>query len=209
MLAGRTEGLDWISTTMTGVPVSTSASSRAICAPCSSSVAVDLPSPVRATVSPSTTTTQSACRALRGRPRRSSLVSGAAGRTAGPGLPVRVGLAGRVDDQPVPMSAPRACVMVQFAGAMRGSRRARWWSASRGCPSGIQWIWPEAPAQSPSWACWSSAFGTDHAAIPVAEARPSAPGTGRRKRQGAVVAEQHQGAARHLQVDRGVLGGSR
>ena len=85
---------------MTGVPVAMSSSSRAICAPCRSRVAVEQPSPVRATVSPMTATTQSAASA---QSRTASVEHRRVGcgrlEQRWPGLAVRVGGAGRVGDQ--------------------------------------------------------------------------------------------------------------
>ena len=99
-----------------------------------------------------------------------------------------------------PMSAPRAYVTVQLFGAYFRTPSSTVVVRSRGCPSGIQLICPEAPAQSPSCACGSSAFGptTAMVRVGVVAARP-ARRADRRQGQRAVVAEQHEGPARHLQ----------
>ena len=70
---------------------------------------------------------------------------------------------------------------------------------SRGWPSGSQSAWPEAPAQSPSWVCASSALGPT-------TGDASRGRVGRRSGSVPSLREQHQRAAGDLEVELGVLG---
>ena len=65
----------------------------------------------------------------------------------------------------VRMSAPRACVTVQPSGTWLRKPSRTVCVISRGWPSGSQSAWPEEPAQSPSWVCWSSALGPTTAIV--------------------------------------------
>ena len=105
----------------------------------------------------------------------------------------------------VRMSAPRACVTVQPPGACARKPSSTVVIISRGWPSGIQSTCPDAPAQSPSWVCGSSALRADDgdAARTVgAAARPTRRRRVPGERQGAVVAQQDERAAGDLEVER-------
>jgi hypothetical protein len=104
---GSTWGLDASSTTTIGVPVVASASSKAVCAPKSSSVAVLRHSPISGIASPTTATTTSAARAS-ATAWASSAASGGAGlATGGRGWPSSK-LAPSGSSLISAMSAPRA-----------------------------------------------------------------------------------------------------
>ena len=137
--------------------------------------------------------------APRRRPRRSAPRRASAGTTTcGRGWPS--GKNSPSGSAPsVRISAPRACVTVQPAGTWSRKPSRTVCVISRGWPSGSQSAWPEAPAQSPSWVCWSSALGPTTAIVARAAAG---------ERQRAVVGEQDERPAGHLEVELGVLGGA-
>ncbi|CAH0257084.1 hypothetical protein SRABI76_03391 [Microbacterium oxydans] len=153
--AGSTSGFDASSTTTTGFPVAITASSRAICPPISSRVAVERPSPTSSIRSPTTATTTSAPSAAA----TASAISASSGAhgctTGGRGCPSG-NSAPRGSASSVRMSAPRACAVAQPSIACRPSSTVV--IISRGCPSSHP-ACPDPPAQSPSWVCASSASG--------------------------------------------------
>ena len=94
------------------------------------------------------------------------------------------------------ISAPFAYVTSHPSGASARSPSSTVAIASRGWPVLSQWAWPELPAQSPSWVSGSSALGPTTAIFRTALSSGSS----------AVVAQQHERAARGLEVERRGVG---
>src|SRR6476469_6724868 len=199
-LGGRTLGLECSSTTTTGVSVpssaSTTASSRATCPPCRSRVAVEQPSPVRATVSPSTTTARSAARADATASASWAGSTGAAAETGGRGCPSgKSGPSG--SGTRVSISAPRACVTVQDDGT----------EAVEDTLDGLAGMTVGHPVHLAGRAGPVAEVGLGVVGVGSEDghgAREVAHGI----RQRAVVGEEHERAPGDLEGERGVIGGA-
>ena len=160
--AGSTIGLELMSTTTSGLPVSREtphrASSSAFCPPCNSSVAVDRVSPIIWMVSPTTATTRSEHRAFSTASSISAWSIAADTPIFGRGWPSGKNSPSGSGRKSM-MFAPREYTTSHSGGASWVNPSSTVVIMLRGWPCGIQSTWPELPAQSPSCAWASSASG--------------------------------------------------